>query len=185
MPELGEIKKARDIGIKGGNNWMWCACEMCGRKRWVMLKFGMPIYALCISCCKKKKGALNHNWKGGRRKTQSGYILIWIDEDDFFYPMASHQYVSEHRLLMAKYLNRCLLPWEVVHHKNGIKDDNGLENLQLLPTPRYHLVDQLTKAHIGRLEKRLDAQDKQIRLLKWQISELNGKHSLYEKFIGE
>ena len=79
----------------------------------------------------KIRGANAYNWKGGRSKTVSGYIELAIGPTDFFSPMAFHGRVREHRLVVARSLGRCLMPWEVVHHKNGVKDDNRPENLSL------------------------------------------------------
>ncbi len=146
MPEIGEIKRAWEIGYKGYALRIFQACPDCGKERWVQIKKGQPKFARCKPCALKPP---NHpSWKGGRTHTSSGYIEIKLQPDDFFYPMAdSRGYVMEHRLVVAKALRRCLLPWEVVHHKGkkyplgsveNKQDNRYPENLKLLPSRGHH-----------------------------------------------
>ena len=70
------------------------------------------------------------NWKGGRTRHKKGYILVKVPD----HPNAVGGYVFEHRLVMEDTLGRHLLKNENVHHKNGIKDDNSPDNLELWVT---------------------------------------------------
>lgn len=169
MPEIGEVKWGRDIGRLRvpSNRFIWQACELCGKERWVRIVRNIPKSTVCSACALHRNGARNGNWKGGRCY-QSGYVFVRIPRDDFYAPMckgSNGRIVQEHRLIMARHLKRCLLPWEVVHHKNGIKDDNRLENLQLLPAQSQHVSDSLLKSHVHRLERRLKILEHRVGLL--------------------
>lgn len=75
------------------------------------------------------KGSENPQWRGGRFKSNQGYIHIKA------WPHPFHNiqgYVLEHRLVMEKNIGRFLKEEEIVHHINGIKDDNRIENLQII-----------------------------------------------------
>ena len=73
-------------------------------------------------------------WKGGLKHRHDGYVAVWNPK----HPFSKNGYVMEHRLVMEKHLGRYLKPEEVVHHKNRIKNDNRIENLQLFENSSEH-----------------------------------------------
>ena len=70
---------------------------------------------------KNQSGEKNHAYKGGSYD-KHGYVLI---------NAARGKQEFEHRLVMEHFLGRKLSSLETVHHKNGIRDDNRIENLEL------------------------------------------------------
>src|SRR3990167_2273826 len=83
-------------------------------------------------------GKNHYNWKGGKIKHSDGHILIKAPKHPF---AQKNGYIFEHRLVMEKKLGRYLFPQERIHHINSVKDDNKLENLQIV----------IKKIHYGEL----------------------------------
>lgn len=76
------------------------------------------------------RGAQHGSWKGGRVKV-NGYVYV-LAQDEIAASMSNSQgYTAEHRLVVAQSIGRPLEPRETVHHINGDRTDNRLENLQL------------------------------------------------------
>lgn len=96
-----------------------------------MRKFNIPKREKPLS------GKRNGMWKGGKRKDKSGYIMIYKPE----HPYGSSGYIREHRLVIEEYLGRYLKPTEIVHHINGVKNDNRLENLFLCKNNEHKLLE--------------------------------------------
>jgi hypothetical protein len=77
-----------------------------------------------------KDGPSHHKWKAERRVSDQGYVLLYLPKD---HPLRRKHSSSilEHRFVMSEYLGRPLESYETVHHINGDRQDNRLENLQL------------------------------------------------------
>lgn len=81
--------------------------------------------------------------KRNRHEIKSGYVRVPIDDG----------YDFEHRVVMSEIIGRPLQPSENVHHKNGVRNDNRPENLELWCTYQpagqrvSDLIDYLVEFH--------------------------------------
>lgn len=92
----------------------------------------------CKTCGNREKGLHvrgpnNHLWKGGRTKTR-GYIYIRVKPPGF----KGHPYRAEHRVVWEQTHGKPIPKGWVVHHLNGVKDDNRPENLAAMPRHEHH-----------------------------------------------
>jgi len=137
----------------------------------------------CFNKATKNGDILYRPYCSWRFKDSRGYIQIRLSSSSLFYPMTGvglryKSFVSEHRLKMAKSLGRILQPSEIVHHKNGIKDDNRLSNLELSDR-NNHIANHNQGYRNGFLRGFRDGKNEKIRELEKQIEllkmEIGGK----------
>lgn len=76
--------------------------------------------------CWKRHAAAN---AGAIKTDEQGYLRQYV---------SGRRFVLQHRLVMEQALGRRLERHEIVHHRNHIRADNRLENLELLQSPREH-----------------------------------------------
>lgn len=175
-PKVGDTARASEIDAGGKGMFHWVACPNCGRERWVPCKKDAP---LCLACSARKRGlvgAKNPRWNGGVRRSL-GYNYVTVPEDHPLIGMAGkvfvhgkrRYYIAEHRLVAAQQLGRSLEKWEVVHHINGVKDDNRPENLELVEHRRDHLGYIALQRRIATLEGRVTLLEAENALLKSQL----------------
>ena len=133
----------------GSKKTYWnCICD-CGTKKIVL---GISLTSCnSKSCgCSRGKGETSHAWRGGICYDADGYIHCYAST----HPCSDVRgYVLQHRLIMEDVIGRRLLSNEHVHHKNGIRSDNRVENLELwaVPHPYGQKIEDLVNYSINLL----------------------------------
>ena len=103
----------------------FCAVEDCNKKH-TALGFCQSHYKDFVTFCDRHKNSVDWAVYGPRKDKR--YIDIYKPD----HPLCSKKgYVKEHRLVMESVIGRYLEPHETVHHKNGDRQDNRPENLEL------------------------------------------------------
>lgn len=82
-----------------------------------------------ISDAHKGKFYKKSKYGGHKKRRKDGYIYVYSPS----HPMSTKDgYVMEHILVMEEKIGRYITRDEVVHHKNHIRSDNRLDNLELM-----------------------------------------------------
>lgn len=118
-------RECRDAGNRVGVESR--VCEGCGKT----FDFNLTMEKWNAGRYCSQKCYLDHRTKqsiGRRKKTSDGYVMV--RKPDHLNAQGTG-WVLEHRLVMEQHLGRLMYPDENVHHKNGQRDDNRLENLEL------------------------------------------------------
>lgn len=106
-------------------------CKDCGKKVYYGSEYCLEHFNI---------GERNPAWKNGKHITTHGYIKVKKRDHRF----ADKQgYVPEHRLVVEEFYNICLLPNAQIHHVNGIKSDNRIENLEILSATAHQLKHKI------------------------------------------
>jgi len=135
-------------------------CPNCGKLIDPRSQRCLPCQLSLLHCIGKmppiRKGENAPTWKGGRVKDSGGYILIY--KPDHPKTRQGRPYVFEHVLVWEE-MHGTLLPkgW-IIHHLNGIKDDNRPKNLVAMPNRKHYLVFQAKAKRIQELEALLNSQ---------------------------
>ncbi|MGE3582793.1 MAG: HNH endonuclease [Hyphomonadaceae bacterium] len=145
--QISESRYRVQVKHFGGRKYCTRACYLAQKADDATVPRSAPTYE-CERCGKVTERALQSNGRSfvmknrfcgtecatlarkkscdGRLRVKSRHGYIWV-----FSGGRGGKYTPEHRLVMEQHIGRALFAHETVHHKNGVRDDNRIENLEL------------------------------------------------------
>lgn len=121
---FGKLLVIKFNNVDKWNTAKWeCLCD-CGKTTVTTGRRLINGTTKSCGCIKYCVGYKSPTWKNGKTKTPNGYVRV---RDQ----LTGKVLGFEHVVVMAQILGRPLYKGESVHHKNGIRDDNRPENLEL------------------------------------------------------
>jgi hypothetical protein len=118
-----------------------CKCDICGnlfyrKAHWAERTEHQFCDQFCASIYKSDEVTASGNgrWNGGVYNREDGYLGLY----EIKLKGERTKYSMEHRLIMEQHIGRKLKNSEVVHHLNGNRKDNRIENLSLFNTSAWH-----------------------------------------------
>lgn len=132
--------------------------------------------------CSRKCAWANNGGRNSKEgpiwwKNPRGYIegRVWVD--------GNRVYIKQHRWIMEGIIGRPLQSWEDVHHRNGVKDDNRPENLELVPHGTHSQITNSQRSYKRGYKLNLSDEERERRserAIRMRLSE-RGRTSLAEK----
>jgi len=146
--DLATMRADRDAGTPG-------ECFECGQK----------VKKICRRFCSQKcYGAFNgrrlRKTEMWRKPNKRGYVTgtVWTSE-------GVQLLVRQHRWVMEQHLGQKLLPSQDVHHINGNKSDNRIENLEVIDHSAHSSLHNLDREHPVRKKYKISAKDRDRRIM--------------------
>jgi len=140
LRNIGDIATGSELGNTKMAKKVWQECPDCKYQRWIDKRYyDQPNHTgRCNKC--SIEGSLNPKWTGGEYITSSGYKKILKKG----HPLSDRDgHIFEHRYVVCEKYGTGALIDRVVHHIDGDKLNNNIENLEIMTMSEH------TKHHHG------------------------------------
>lgn len=143
-----KVARRKEIGADAEQRYKR-PCSVCGKPT-------ARRSSACLPCENRRRataylGENNPNWQGGRIVDNVGYAHVRVK------PSGPNPYRLEHHIVWEQSHGKPLPKGWVVHHLNGVKDDNRPENLLGISRRDHHTQHRAYEARIRQLEDELSA----------------------------